>query len=103
MTEFKRPTTEGAATIAVLSHPFQFAGDEQTAVTIPALRGKHLARIPFKLGELPSIGLQIEWAGSLVLPVGVLDEMHPSDAFAIALEVYGQLGKSLATGESASE
>lgn len=102
-TEFVPPSAEGGATIVKLAHAVKFNGDETDRVTIPALRGKHLARIPYKFGEQPTIGAMVEWANWVVLPTGIVDEMHPADARAVAVEVNAQLGKSLTTGEPPSE
>ena len=102
-TVFKRPDNASEATIVVVAHPFKLNGEETEKVTIPAIRGKHLARIPFRYGTIPTIGQQVEWASWVVQPLGAIEEMHPADAIEISNEVYAQLGKALATGEQPSE
>jgi hypothetical protein len=102
-TEFKPPSSEGGHVIVKLAHTIKVDGDETDKVTIPALKGKHLARIPFHYGAVPTIGQQLEWANWVVVPLGAVEEMHPSDAMAVSSQVYSMLGKSLATGEQPSE
>jgi len=102
-TEFLPPSSADGATIVVLRSPVKWRGEETERVTIPALKGRHLARIPFTVGDVPTLGALVEWASAIVLPAGIVDELHPSDAIAIANEVYAALGKSLAIGETQSQ
>lgn len=99
--EFKPPSSDGTI-IVKLAHPFKWRGDDCDKVTIPHLRGKHLATLPVKAGEEASVGQIVEWASSVVIPKGVMGEMHPSDALAIGLRLMALLGESLATGEAAA-
>lgn len=82
-----------------LKWPVTFKGVEHTRATIPALKGKHLMRAPFSVtnSDVP-LGDLIKFANSVVVPVGIVEEMDPEDAIAIASEVASSLGKSRRTG-----
>jgi len=100
--EFK-PESKDGSTIVVLSRAFKHRGDDMERVTIPALTGKHMMRLPMTEGEVPTVGQLIEWANWVVTPLGCVEDMHPSDALDIARRVYANLGKSLTAGETTSE
>jgi hypothetical protein len=101
-TKFKEPNADGSIVVQ-LAGEIKLKNEVYSRVTIPALRGKHLARLTFGLGSTPSNAQIIEWADYVVEPLGSVGEMSPRDALAVSAEVYSLLGKSLRTGEPASE
>jgi hypothetical protein len=77
----------------------RFKNEDHPRVTIPALKGKHLARLPFSVnGKDTTIGEMIAFASSVVQPVGIVEEMTPEDAIMVAHAVARALGKSQKTG-----
>jgi hypothetical protein len=99
---FKEPNADGSVVVQ-LGEDVVFRGETFSRVTIPALKGKHLARLTFALSGVPTNAQLIDWCQYVVEPVGVVGEMSPRDALDIAGEAYTLLGKSLATGDSPSE
>jgi hypothetical protein len=82
-----------------LRTPVKFKGTEHTRCTVPALKGKHLMKAPFSVVNSDvELGALIRFANAVVLPLGIVEEMEPEDATAVASEVAEALGKSRKTG-----
>lgn len=76
------------STIGVLSAPVTVGPVSHDRITIPALKGKHMRKFGMVLGDgSTTIGVLIQLAAEVVEPAGIVDEMAPSDAMDVGLEV----------------
>lgn len=78
--------------IVHLRKPVTWEGERLERVTIPALRGRQLRTMPTLTEETP-FGEIIAWAANVVEPVGIVDELYPTDAIDVARTLSEQLGK----------
>ena len=92
---------DGSA-ILKLTTPVSFNGDEVSRLTVPRVTGRHLRSAPFLLdGNAVSLGQIVSFAASVVLPVGIVDELDAQLARDVATEVLAIMsGKRRATGDS---
>jgi len=87
--------------IVKLTKAVMVDGEKVARVTVPRITGRHMFKMPV-IGTGTPIGVVIEWASTVVLPKGAIEEMDPSDAIDVAGCLLEALGKSQPAGEPAS-
>ena len=92
---------DGSA-IVKLARPLELDGRQLSRLTIPALTGRHLRKVPWSYTKPATLGEVATFAADVIEPEGALDALPAKLANDLAAEVLIRLGKSQATGEAPS-